>query len=196
MNRHPLFFVRKMTFLHKHFCQWHWLCFAVGFGAFPLVLRIGLATAEAGENIPMFAISDIAFWGLILNTAAMAHINPDRLPKVYFLVAPFAVFLSGVMAAVYGITLVFPPGTALWALAVCGFLASFVLSFLTSVRPWMDSLQHVLDVADKLAVLPPALRRETVALFEKARERLEAGEEFDWKKEAEQMYAAYVARNE
>lgn len=132
--------------------------FTVIFGSMPLLLRLLIASADPKGGIPYFSLSDIAFLGIMFNTAAIANLSSSKGIKSQFYTSSFAFALIHIMVlvAIHSVSML--PGYGsnwIWAVAVLFVGTSLFFSYLTTDAEFMQASQQAMEHADKIHGMHP-----------------------------------------
>ena len=73
-----LFYLFQKLYRIGHRTHMNWLYYSIIFGSLPMGLRSVISLSSSSEQIPLFALTDFAFWGIMLNTAAIANATNQK----------------------------------------------------------------------------------------------------------------------
>ena len=157
--RLPTYF-RKMLTLHSKHQRFCWLWFTCFFGLQPIVWRC--ISAFSHPDIAYFAISDVIFFGLMLNAAAAYNtIIDQRMKDLLIHVVGLTSLLSTCLVIVYVLSLTQAFSSLFaWCLTLIAVIPSLLLSFFTSDVETMLETQNLAATANQIGDLPEPLRSE------------------------------------
>ena len=139
----------------------NWLYYTMIFGSLPIAIRFVVSISASSEQIPLFSLADFAFWGIMLNTAAIANATSQKKasPDLIGGIVTAALTHIVLLVAVYCIAL-FPAVSQIvvWCVAVPIFASSFFLSYLTTDREFLLSVQKTFEMATKRERLHPLMK--------------------------------------
>lgn len=177
-------------FAHKK--RLNWMYCTVFFGALPLLLRLLISSMLQDQTIPMVVISDVVFFGIMLNVAAFHNVtNTEGIPDVQFSATAGAFIRSALLIAFYTIALL-PIGHhwGLWCVVTLVVLYSGTASFMTTDSDHLHFLQEMYALANRVEGLPPKMRRKAADLV---RRYLDEDKKFDLQSEVNKIYDEYAA---
>jgi hypothetical protein len=162
-------FVARM-YINAYKKRLYWIHYTMIAGALPLIIRVIVSLSMPGSNVPMVAIGEFVFWGIMFNSAAIYNIsNVDNVPDVQVGFTTSAFARTVLLVAIY--TLAFVPGispTILWLIAAFLTLTSLVASYLTTDSSFLRNKQNIYDYANHVEGLPPTIRDKVRKVAERA----------------------------
>ena len=152
-----MFHKRYISFDHK---MRTWL-FTVCCGLMPIAIRFLVASGAPKQDLPYVALSDIAFLGIMFNTAAVANFSASKWigREVYSSVLFISIILVMVLIAIHTVSGL--PGhtsVILWIVTAFVLVASFFFSLLSTSDVFIHASQTTLRYADILADRHPFLQ--------------------------------------
>ena len=138
----------------------NWLYYTIIFGSLPIAIRIVVAFATSSGQVDLFAPADFAFYGIMLNTAAIANVTAGKKYSPDLIAGVMAVAITHIvlMVAIYCVAL-FPEISKAATLAI-GFIvlvSSFLFSLITTSKNLMSDIDAGLDVANKRDDVDPLI---------------------------------------
>ena len=145
----------------------NWFYYTIIFGSLPIVFRF--IASLSSEHIPLFSLADFAFWGIMLNTAAIANITNQKNTSTDLIVGTVMTALTHIVVfvAIYCLAL-FPDiyQAILWVFGSIALASSLLLSYSTTDNDFMLRTQVTLEAANAKEEMHP-LMREYIEEIEK-----------------------------
>jgi len=148
----------------------HWLYYTMIFGLLPIVIRCIVSLSVLDERIPLFSLADFAFFGIMLNIAAITNVTnlKKTIPHVIVFVVSIAIVHIAFLTTLYSIAL-FPEVKHSIVLVIAGIVlaSSFLFLYATTDMNLLLSLQmasEMADIKDTLHPLKQAYMEQTIDL--------------------------------
>ena len=126
----------------------------------PIAIRFVVGHAVTNEQIPLFALADLAFWGIMLNTAAIANVTNNKNANSELTTGVVTIALTHIvfLVTIYCIAL-FPmvAQTFIWVFAVFVLLSSFLFSACTISKEFLSDVEYGLDLANAKDEIRPSI---------------------------------------
>ena len=135
----------------------NWLYCTMFFGSLPIAIRFIISLSASGEQIPLFALSDFAFFGIMFNIAAITNATNLKRASADLIVTVVssAIIHIVLLVAVYSVAL-FPSVNpiVLWVIVSFVLTSSVILSYLTTNRTFLQDVQNALATANAREEIP------------------------------------------
>ena len=144
--------------IHAPRRRMNWLYYTIIFGSLPIAIRIVVAFATSSGQVDLFAPADFAFYGIMLNTAAIANVTAGKKysPDLIAGVMTVAITHIVLLVSIYCVAL-FPDISKAATLAI-GFIvlaSSLLFSYLTIDREFMSDIKMGFDMANARDAINP-----------------------------------------
>ena len=144
-----------------------WL-FSVICGSMPVIIRLLIASGTQEQDVSYFALTDAAFWGIMMNTAAFANISShkDAGRELHSLVVPIIFLLTFPLMVIYAISALLQSySVTLWITTCVLLIVSFLFSYASACDDVVRDIQKTLKLADDLVDGEPAFREHMTRLY-------------------------------
>ena len=150
----------------------NWFYYTMIFGSLPIGLRFVISLSASTEHIPLFSLADFAFWGIMLNTAAIANATNQKQTSFDLIVGIVSTALTHIvfLVAIYCIVL-FPAvnQSFMWCVGLFILASSLLLSYGTTDRKFMITVQDALETANTKDEMHPLMAEYTEMLEKRIR---------------------------
>ena len=155
MFKKVFFFCFKMKRFSTHAKMLHWVHYTTLFGLLPIVMRFILSLSDSTGTISLFVMSDIVFFGIMLNAAAIYNVSTtENIPGVQLSIVAFAFFRTIILVGLYTAALYPNNPLFLWSAVLLLTFLSFVASFLAIDSIRLRRRQDDFDRANSIEALP------------------------------------------
>jgi len=156
-----VFYLFQTLYRIGHRTRMNWLYYTMIFGSMPIGLRLVISLSASTEQIPLVSLTDFAFLGIMLNTAAIANATNQKLysPDLIGGVVSAALTHIVLLVAIYCIAL-FPAVTpfVMWFVGLPIIASSLLLSYWTTNREFMISVQLAFEAANAKEEMHPLMK--------------------------------------
>ena len=139
----------------------NWLYCTIIFGSLPIVIRLIVSLSASDSQIPLFSLSDFAFWGIMFNIAAITNATHMKKVSSDLIVGIVSVAIIHIVlfVTIYCIAL-FPSINhgVLWTIGTVILISSFIFSHETTDREFMHSIQMALEMANTRDKMHPIMK--------------------------------------
>jgi hypothetical protein len=165
--------------------------YTVIFGFMPLLLRLVVSLSAPDSQIPLVILSDVIFWGIMFNAAAISNVTNvrDVQPDVCSGVSVITSVSMALLVTVYALAL-FPNVNQCipWTIGVLLLLFSMMVSFATTSSEFLNTTQQAIDNASFIATCPDVIREQMLDLLH----RKLHGDPVDCNEEFQKYVDAYM----
>jgi hypothetical protein len=152
-------FIKEM-YLNAHKKRLYWIYYTVLIGFLPIAIRFVVSLSVPFGQIPLFAIGDVVFWGIMLNAVVMYNVaSSEDLPDVQTSATAWAFIRSAILIALFTADL-FPISNyvVLWILVTPLIVFSFAASLLSTDSIFLHAEQKIYALANNIEGSPLDVR--------------------------------------